>query len=61
MQVTLTLSVEQVNFILEGCHNLPKKIADPLIEEILKQGNSQVGKTPIPSPEAPVDTQPIAE
>lgn len=40
--LTLTFTIDQVNAILSAAQELPYKIADPLIRNILEQANKQL-------------------
>ena len=44
MKITLELTVEEVNTILQGLGELPAKISMALIEEIHTESNAQVNK-----------------
>lgn len=39
-KITLQLTVEQTNYILQALQELPAKIANPLAQLILQQANS---------------------
>lgn len=43
--ITLSLKVNEVNIVLAGLQELPFKVADPLIKNIVAQGQEQLGIT----------------
>ena len=43
--ITLSLKVNEVNIVLAGLQELPFKIADPLLKNIVAQGQEQLGIT----------------
>jgi hypothetical protein len=43
--LTLSLKVTEVNTILAGLQELPFKVADPLLKNIIVQAQTQLGQT----------------
>jgi hypothetical protein len=43
--LTLSLKVTEVNTILAGLQELPFKVADPLLKNIIIQAQTQLGQT----------------
>lgn len=41
-ELTLTLSVNDINIVLAGLQELPFKVADPLIKNIMAQAQAQL-------------------
>ena len=46
--INLTLSVDQVNIVLAGLSQLPYKDSYQVVNEITKQGQSQLSTAPTP-------------
>lgn len=50
--LNISLSVTAVNTVLAGLQELPFKVADPIMKDIISQAQTQLGQTP---------TEPVSE
>ena len=45
--INISISVNAVNTVLAGLQELPFKVADPIMKDIINQAQAQLGQTPI--------------
>lgn len=50
--INVTLKVSEANVILAGLQELPFKVADPLLKNIIAQAQAQLGQTAVTEQEA---------
>jgi hypothetical protein len=49
--LSLSLRISEINVVLAGLQELPFKVADPLLKNIIAQAQAQVVPQPMPEPE----------
>jgi hypothetical protein len=49
--LSLSLRISEINVVLAGLQELPFKVADPLLKNIIAQAQAQVVPQPTPEPE----------
>jgi hypothetical protein len=49
--LSLSLRISEINVVLAGLQELPFKVADPLLKNIIAQAQAQVVPQPSPEPE----------